>query len=122
MALSAKAVRAQLKKLKPRFSAVSLETLRRGQHRIGELMEVRFRRVVMIKDHGFASFSGSWILPRDERRQGVILYLHGGGYTCGDLEYAKGFGSVLAAECGISAARAIGKVKAHKKREKLVTD
>lgn len=103
MALSAKAVRAQLKKLKPRFSAVSLETLRRGQHRIGELMEVRFRREVMIKDHGFASFSGSWILPRDERRQGVILYLHGGGYTCGDLEYAKGFGSVLAAECGIRA-------------------
>ena len=31
-------------------------------------------------------------------------------------------GLPMAAECGISAARAIGKVKAHKKREKLVID
>lgn len=40
-------------------------------------------------------------IPHDELKRGVILYLHGGGYTCGDLEYAKGFGSVLASECGI---------------------
>lgn len=31
----------------------------------------------------------------------MILYLHGGGYTCGDLEYAKGFGAVLAAQEGV---------------------
>ena len=29
-----------------------------------------------------------------------MLYLHGGGYVCGDLEYAKGFGSVLSAVTG----------------------
>lgn len=38
---------------------------------------------------------------QDERRTGVILYLHGGGYTCGSLEYAKGFASTLATECGV---------------------
>ena len=26
--------------------------------------------------------------------------MHGGGYTCGDLEYATGFGSTLAVQCG----------------------
>ena len=31
----------------------------------------------------------------------MILYLHGGGYACGDLQYATGFGSTLATECGV---------------------
>ena len=43
----------------------------------------------------------SMILPRDEVSDGVILYLHGGGYTCGNLDYAKGFGSALSAKCGV---------------------
>ena len=40
-------------------------------------------------------------MPKDERRQGVVLYLHGGGYTCGNLDYAKGFAATLADECGV---------------------
>ena len=101
MALSAKTVRSQINKLRPLLSGCSLDTLRRGQNRLGELMEARFRREVITKEHAFPDFTGAWILPKDERRQGVILYLHGGGYTCGDLEYAKGFGAMLAAECGV---------------------
>ena len=30
-----------------------------------------------------------------------MLYLHGGGYTCGNLDYAKGFAATLADECGV---------------------
>ena len=101
MELTARMIRSQLKKVSPRFSAVSLETLRRSQNKIGELMEARFSREVMVKEHPFPSFSGAWMIPKDERRQGVILYLHGGGYTCGGLDYAKGFGSTLAAQCGV---------------------
>lgn len=101
MALSARTVRAQLKKITPHFAAVSLEQLRKGQDRVGELMEVKFRRDVLTKEHSFAQFSGAWMIPKDERRQGVILYLHGGGYTCGGLDYAKGFGSTLAVQCGV---------------------
>ena len=41
------------------------------------------------------------MIPKDERRQGVLLYLHGGGYTCGSLEYAKGISATLAVECGV---------------------
>ena len=31
----------------------------------------------------------------------AVLYLHGGGYTCGSLDYAKGFAATLASECGV---------------------
>ena len=101
MSLSSKAVRAQISILKPLLSSCSLATLRKGQNKIGELMEFRLRRHTVVKEHSFAHFQGGWVIPRDERRQGVILYLHGGGYTCGDLDYALGFGSVLAVQTGM---------------------
>lgn len=87
--------------LRPLMKKCSLETSRRGQHMIGELMEAKYRKQVILKPHGFTNFEAAWVIPKDERRQGVVLYLHGGGYTCGDLEYAKGFGSTLAVRCGI---------------------
>ena len=79
---------------------LDLETARKGQTRLGELMRFLHRKEVVIKHHSFSDFDGAWVLPRDKRRQGVILYLHGGGYTCGDLNYALGFASTLSAECG----------------------
>ena len=100
MALSAKTVRSQMERLMPLFGSLSLETARKGQNMVGELMEKLHRQQVMAKAHNFPDFPAAWILPKDERRQGVILYLHGGGYVCGDLEYAKGFGSTLAVQCG----------------------
>ncbi len=100
MATNAKMVRAQLSLLQPFLSNVSLKTIRRGQNMMGELMGALHKEDVLIKKHAFASFDGAWVLPKDERRQGVILYLHGGGFTCGDLEYALGFGSSLAHELG----------------------
>lgn len=100
MAPTAKNVRAQIQMLQPLLRSVSLETLRRGQNRLGELMEGKYRRQVMAREHGFDHFSGAWMLPKDQRREGVILYLHGGGYVCGNLHYAKGFGSMLAFHTG----------------------
>ncbi len=100
MGLSAKFVRSQLQLFKPFMTTLSLESARKGQARIGELMRFLHRKDVIVKNHGFANFEAAWVLPGDKRRQGVILYLHGGGYTCGDLEYATGFASTLAVECG----------------------
>lgn len=100
MAISAKHIRAQLSLLKPLLTSCSLQTLRKAQNKVGELMERRVNDHVVIKHHPFADFTGAWAVPRDERREGVILYLHGGGYVCGDLEYALGFGSVLAVQTG----------------------
>lgn len=101
MPLSAKTIRTQLARLRPLVSGCSLETIRKGQNKLGELMEVMHRKQTILKDHPFEQFEAAWVIPRDERRQGVVLYLHGGGYTCGDLDYAKGFGSTLAVQCGV---------------------
>ncbi len=101
MPISAKTLRAQLAMLRPLVAGSSLETIRRGQDAIGELMEAKYRRKVLVKDHPFSRFTGAWVLPRDQRRQGVVLYLHGGGYTCGGLEYAKGFSATLAFQGGV---------------------
>ena len=100
MAIKASFLRKQLQVMKPVLASSSLETLRRGQNKIGELMSVSSKNSVIIKEHQFENFSSAWIIPRDERRGGVILYLHGGGYCAGDLEYTKGFGSILAVEIG----------------------
>ena len=101
MELHAKLVRSQLSFFKPFVAGLSLEATRKGQDKLGELMTALHRREVLVRDHDFEHFQGAWVMPKDQRRTGVILYLHGGGYTCGSLEYAKGFSSVLAAECGV---------------------
>ena len=101
MGLPAKLVRAQLNFFKPFVANCSLEITRKGQDKLGELMEAIHRRDVIVRDHDFGPFQGAWIMPKDERRQGVVLYLHGGGYTCGNLDYAKGFAATLSDECGV---------------------
>ena len=101
MRLPAKLVRSQLNFFKPFVANCSLEVTRRGQDKLGELMEAIHRHDVFVRDHDFGLFQGAWIIPKDERRQGVVLYLHGGGYTCGNLDYAKGFSATLADECGV---------------------
>ena len=101
MGLPAKLVRAQLNIMKPIAANLSLEATRRGQDKLGEIMEAIHRRDVFEREHDFGTFQGAWLMPKDERRQGVVLYLHGGGYTCGSLEYAKGFAATLADECGV---------------------
>ena len=100
MPLSAKTICARLALLKPLLNSCSLETIRKGQNKIGEMMEAAYAQQHLTKEHDFGPFHGAWMIPADERRQGVILYLHGGGYTCGGLDYAKGFGSMLAARTG----------------------
>lgn len=101
MALSAKTVRSQIAILKPLLKSCSLETMRKGQNLVGELMGIGKSDRFLIKDHKFSEFIGSWVIPKDERRQGVILYLHGGGFTCGGVEYARGFGITLAERFGV---------------------
>ena len=101
MELSAKLVRSQLNFFKPFVANCSLEVTRKGQDKLGELMSALHKREVLIRDHDFERFQGAWVMPKDERRSGVVLYLHGGGYTCGSLDYAKGFAATLASECGV---------------------
>ncbi|MBQ1976902.1 MAG: alpha/beta hydrolase, partial [Clostridia bacterium] len=100
MPLSAKTTRAQLSILKPLLGSASLKTIRKCQNKIGELMEFRQMGQIIVREHDFSRFKGAWVIPKDERRQGVILYLHGGGFTCGDLEYSIGVATLLAVQTG----------------------
>ena len=94
-------LRSQLSLLKPFLSGCSLATVRKGQDKIGKLMANSHKNDVDADDFLIGCMECSMITPKDELSEGVILYLHGGGYTCGNLDYAKGFGTVLAAKCGI---------------------
>ena len=101
MELHAKLVRAQLNFFKPFVANCSLDVTRKGQDKLGELMTAIHKREVYVREHDFGGFQGAWLTPKDKRRTGVVLYLHGGGYTCGNLDYAKGFAATLADECGV---------------------
>ena len=94
-------MRSQLVLLKPFLSTCSLATARRGQDKLGRLMASSLRRDVQCDDFSVGAVECAMLTPRDELSGGVILYLHGGGYTAGNLAYAKGFGTVLAAKCGM---------------------
>jgi len=93
-------LKSQLNFLKPFVKGSSLDFVRKGQRRIGEIMASKNLRDVVISFESYENYDAAWVIPKDEIRSGVILYLHGGGYTCGGIDYAKGFGSVLAAETG----------------------
>lgn len=101
MNLADKLLRSQLELTKPIADAAGLDTIRGFQDKIGELMRFSKRDAVVIGEYGNNGVEGVMIVPRDELRGGIILYLHGGGYVCGTMDYAKGFASVLSAECGM---------------------
>jgi len=101
MNLTDKILRSQLELTKPIADGTGIEAARSFQDKIGKLMHFTRRHDVVVHDKMYDNVKGALILPRDELRGGIIIYLHGGGYTCGTLDYAKGFASVLAAECGM---------------------
>lgn len=74
---------------------------RASQDKLGRLEATAVANRVELVPHAFPQFRAAWALPQGYAPDGgAILYLHGGGYTAGDLEYATGFGSVLAAATG----------------------
>ena len=90
-----KIIRSQLELTKPMVDGTALERARGLQDKIGKLMHFTRRKDVVVQDNYLEGVRGALVIPRDELRSGIILYLHGGGYCCGTLEYAKGFAAVL---------------------------
>lgn len=101
MEFSAKRIKRQLALLRPIAGNLSLSAIRKGQNAIGELMSAMHHKEVIVKEHDFGAFQGAWMIPKDECRDGTLLYLHGGGYVCGSLDYAKGVAATLAVQCGV---------------------
>lgn len=101
MNLSDKILRSQVELTKPIADGTRIEVSRSLQDRIGRIMHFTRRHDVVVHDNYYEGIRASLIVPRDEIRGGVIMYIHGGGFTCGSIKYARGYASVLAAECGM---------------------
>lgn len=101
MAFSEKFVRKQLQLIFPKIDKYSLEQLRNAQDLTGSLMRKLAGRSLEIERKSFGAFDAAWIHPEARQSDAVVLYLHGGGYTCGNLEFALGFGSTLAKNLGL---------------------
>lgn len=98
MAISTKLLRMQLAFFKPFVNGCTIETARVGQAKLGELMANTYKSKVLYSPQIFRNFIGEWVAPKLQKSDCVILYLHGGGYVAGDIDYAKGFGTTLAAK------------------------
>ena len=101
MGLSKKFVKKQLTRFAPLARAASLELARKGQSCIGSLMSAKTRKRVRFEDERVGELNCSTAIPHELRREGIVLYIHGGGYCCGDLAYSKGFAATLADKCGV---------------------
>jgi monoterpene epsilon-lactone hydrolase len=94
-------LRRQIKTVKPVLAKFDLETSRNVQDNLGRfLSRVISGKVEYLPVENWDEQKAVWIIPREDEMQGHVLYLHGGGYVSGSLNYAKMYGSVLAAACG----------------------
>lgn len=93
-------LRGQIKLLGPFIAGASLEQARRGQDAVGRMGSRAMEGSVHFHELRFSAFDAAWAVPLKGQVRRAILYLHGGAYTAGGLDYAKGFGSHLAETTG----------------------
>lgn len=98
--MTIESARKKLKKLKPMLVGCSIKAARVGQDMLGAIASIgrkeNYEKII------FPSFKCGAITPEaltDE--DAVIMYIHGGGYVAGGIEYAKGYASVLAERTGL---------------------
>ena len=101
MTFSVKFARKQLERLKPFVTESKIESARRGQEIFGEFLSMTCKKTLEFSSCVFEHFESVWAIPKDETENGIMLYLHGGGYCCGDIAYAKGVAAMLASRFGI---------------------
>ena len=93
--------RSQLSLLKPFVSKCPLSVVRKTQDSIGRLVTSSYKSHVKTERIKVGEINCALLTPDEDLSGGIILYLHGGGYVGGNLDYAIGFGSMLASKCKI---------------------
>ncbi len=96
--MSVRFLRAQLKKLTCAAEEEPISVERKAQDFLGTVMQKMKPGNMLMQESFFEGFRAVMISPMMPARAGAVMYVHGGGYCCGDLEYAKGFGTILASE------------------------
>ena len=100
MKMSARFMRTQLAMINSVAGGFSLERMRKWQERIGKIVSSVNSKKAEYRHIKLELFDMVEVLPKDMLADNVILYLHGGGYTCGELSYAKGYATTLATHYG----------------------
>ena len=96
-------MKAQISLLNPLISALDLDKQRRLQDGLAALGARVGNNKTGSRDVQLSSCQAAWVFPLEGQVTKAILYLHGGAYTAGSLDYARGFGGMLAMETGRAA-------------------
>ena len=104
LTLGTRLLRMQLRLTKPIARFATIEDARRAQDQLGRMTAEILRTKVSFEPVGFDRFAACFAVSNDcvDPCDRAVLYLHGGGYTAGGLDYAKGFGGLLAAHTRVS--------------------
>ena len=95
-------IKAQIVLLNPLINALDLKKQRALQDALGALGSRVVANKTEIYPLALSNCEASWVFPLEGPLSKAVLYLHGGAYTAGGLEYARGFGSMLALNAGRS--------------------
>lgn len=98
--IAANILKLQLRLAKPLARFTTIEAARAAQDQLGRITAGTLKMKVTFEDVSFDAFCASFAssIACEAPCDRVVLYLHGGGYTAGSLDYAKGFGGILAAQ------------------------
>ncbi len=98
--LSANLLKLELRLAKPLVRFTGIEQARAAQDQLGRITTRLLKDKVSFEPISFPDFTACFAFSNDCEGScdRAILYLHGGAYTAGGLDYAKGFGALLAAE------------------------
>lgn len=95
-------IKSQIRALKPFLQKIdgNVEKYRYAQDMLGNLTsKILAPKVKFLDVESYPPDKANWALPREDVEKGVVLYLHGGGYVMGSLDYARHFASIIAKRC-----------------------
>ena len=100
--LISKIMGGQIRLLRPVLSSFSIKTSRVFQEKLAELAAKALEGKVHFEDFEIGDIPATSAVPLDGAADmdEILLYIHGGGYVTGELEYARGFSGLLAMETG----------------------
>jgi len=100
LTLGTRLLRMQLRLTKPIARFATIDDARKAQDQLGRMSAEIFKTKVNFEQVDFKRFAASFAVSTacESPCDRVVLYLHGGGYTAGGLDYAKGFGALLASQ------------------------
>ena len=98
--LSARLLKLELRLAKPLVRFTGIEQARAAQDQLGRITARLLKDKVSFEPISFPDFTACFAFSNncEGACDRAILYLHGGAYTAGGLDYAKGFGALLASE------------------------